>query len=106
MRQRTPIRKKGLPRRKRPELFHDIPAAEPWPSISLRVRKQWWADKFGQLKCGICGKPIYTWDDLVPDHIAPGKMGGCKDNSVDNLQPAHVFCNLEKGSQRNYTRPA
>ena len=87
-------------RRKRPDLFFNGDKPESWESISLRVRTKWWGERYGQLKCGICGRPIYTWDDLVPDHIEPGKMGGCKDHSEENLQPAHSWCNLEKGSKR------
>lgn len=94
-------RKRGAPRRKRPELFTSAPAAEDWASISLRMRTKWWNEKFGQLKCGVCKRSIYTWDDLVADHIIPGKMGGCKDHSESNLQPAHSYCNLLKGSRRN-----
>lgn len=56
--------------------------------------------------CGICGLVIRAFDDLVPDHIEPGKIGGCKDNSDKNLQPAHAKCNLLKGSKRNYSREA
>lgn len=103
--QRTPIRRtpREKPRRERPELFFKPEKTEEsWPSISLRVRTKWWNEQYGQLRCGICGGKIYLWDDLVPDHIEPGKMGGCKDHSESNLQPAHSWCNLEKGSKRNF----
>lgn len=91
-------------RRRRPELFFQPPAEESWESISNRMRRKWWDER--PVFCGICLKRIVFFRDLVPDHIEPGKMGGCKDNSEENLQPAHWQCNRAKGSQRNYQYPA
>lgn len=101
------LNKRTKPRRVRPELFYSGDQPESWDAISLRVRTKWWQERsFGPLLCGICTKAICKWEHLVPDHIAPGKMGGCKDNSESNLQPAHWWCNKEKGSKRTKKVPA
>jgi 5-methylcytosine-specific restriction endonuclease McrA len=53
--------------------------------------------------CGICGKQIEDYRDVVPDHKEPKGMGGARaDDGLEgsNLQPAHSKCNLEKGSKR------
>lgn len=94
-------RKRSKPRRGRPELFFRRKREESWPSISRRMRLKWWNS--GRHECGICHNTIFYFRDMVPDHIIPGKMGGCKDHSESNLQPAHSWCNLEKGSKRNFT---
>jgi len=101
-RYKRPNPKRAKPRRTRDELFFKAPKPEAWPKISLRVRTKWWEDKgrHGRLLCGICHLLILNWYELVPDHIEPGKMGGCKDHSESNLQPAHWWCNNEKGSVR------
>lgn len=94
-------------RRERPELFFQREKQETWPEISLRMRLKWWDEADSEpLLCGICGEEIFHFHDLVPDHIVPGKMGGCKDHSESNLQPAHSLCNLEKGSKRNFRKNA
>lgn len=100
------IRPRIAPRRKRPEIFHPAPAVEGWPAISKRLRLKWWGEQTANepLLCALCGKPIRSYSELVPDHIIPGKMGGCKDNSDSNLQPAHWICNAEKGSQRDFKK--
>jgi 5-methylcytosine-specific restriction endonuclease McrA len=100
----TILNKRTKPRRSRPDIFYTPPAEETWEEISIRVRTKWWKERTGHLLCGICSKPIVRWEDLVPDHIVPGKMGGCKDHSEENLQPAHHWCNREKGSRRNFTK--
>jgi hypothetical protein len=65
------------------------------------MRLKWWDEADSEpLLCGICDEEIHHFEDLVPDHIQPGKMGGCKDHSESNLQPAHWWCNNEKGSKR------
>lgn len=67
------------------------------------IRRCWWdnAELSGKpLICGICGKPIRNFWELDSDHIQPGKMGGCRNDAEENLQPAHKKCNIEKGSQR------
>lgn len=48
--------------------------------------------------CGICHKLIE--DGFHIDHIIPLSKGGT--HTIDNLQLAHPFCNLSKGS--NYPR--
>lgn len=94
-------RKRDKPRRKRPELFPYLEEErDPWPEISAGVRKKWW--EAGQVVCGICELPVLRFEDLVPDHVEPGKMGGCKNHDESNLQPAHWWCNLEKGSKRDF----
>lgn len=52
-------------------------------------------------KCGICGEPFATCNEIVPDHITPKGMGSAnRDDHPDNIQAAHRRCNLEKGSRR------
>ena len=34
------------------------------------------------------------------EHVVPGKMGGCKDDSEDNVVAACRKCNSSKGSKR------
>ena len=63
-----------------------------------KLRYKWWDE--GRRICGICGKEIVDFYEYVLDHKKPGKMGGCKDHSEENLGPAHWLCNLEKGSKR------
>jgi len=97
-------KRRAKPRRRRPDLFFTPEPQESWDAISLRVRRKWWFEaeaKNTRPRCGICRLLIVGWGDMVPDHIKPGKMGGCKDNSESNLQPAHWWCNNEKGSKRN-----
>lgn len=50
--------------------------------------------------CGICNLPVVL-ASADPDHIEPKGMGGSRrDDRVDNIQPAHRRCNIEKGSKR------
>ena len=100
-------RKRKTPRRERPDLFFQPDREETWDEISVRVRVKWWkeaAAKEEYPECVICGQPINQYRQMVPDHILPGKMGGCKDHAESNLGPAHVVCNNLKGSKRNYSR--
>lgn len=60
--------------------------------------KRWWNE--GRRTCGICHERIESFEDMVPDHVEPGYA---KSEDESNLQPAHSLCNLEKGSQRNFT---
>ena len=52
--------------------------------------------------CGICKEPIDPDMDypdkysLSVDHIIPVKHGG--GDSLNNLQPAHLICNIAKGA--------
>lgn len=94
-------RKAAKPKRKRPELFPYLEKKhDPWPEISAMVRKKWW--EAGEVICAICDKPVVRFEDLVPDHIEPGRMGGGKNHDESNLQPAHWWCNLLKGSKRDF----
>jgi 5-methylcytosine-specific restriction endonuclease McrA len=65
------------------------------------IRLRWWAE--GRRKCGICGRQIFTVEESTLDHIVPGSG---KDDTERNLQMAHILCNNEKGSRRNYTPKA
>src|SRR5262245_53731431 len=103
MKQRKPIpRKRDRPRRRRPELFAWTKTDKvlAWQQQSRELRRKWWANWTPEFCCGICHRTIWSFYDLVPDHIVPGKMGGCKDHRPENLQPAHWWCNSQKGSKR------
>jgi len=51
-------------------------------------------------KCGICHIEFTDYYDVVPDHIDSKGMGGAwRDDHPDNIQAAHWWCNLERGSQ-------
>lgn len=50
------------------------------------------------LVCRLCQKPV-TIDDLHIDHVKPWALGGT--TTVENLQVAHSYCNLSKGSKVN-----
>ncbi len=66
------------------------------------IRMKWWKQSEAtgeELICQICGEPIRTFEDLASDHIIPGNP---RDDSESNLQPANQFCNLLKGSRRNF----
>jgi hypothetical protein len=66
------------------------------------VRRNWWKDSMASNKpliCGICDEEIRYFEDLASDHIEPGTA---KKDSLDNLQPAHIRCNVIKGSIRNF----
>lgn len=65
--------------------------------VRRRIRERWWAE--GNRTCGICDKPILTFEEMVNDHIVPGSG---KDDSEANQQPAHSICNLIKGSRRKF----
>ena len=99
--------------------YSDLPLAPPKPRRKPEVRKdgrlvlspaKWVKMKvrmWGELHatgtpcCYLCGKPIYSYWDFEPDHIIPrGMGGGTRDDSPSNLQPAHSWCNSEKGSKR------
>ena len=52
--------------------------------------------------CGICKRYVCLLD-CVRDHIRPCGMGGAtRDDSLDNIQPAHPDCNSLKGSRRDF----
>lgn len=49
--------------------------------------------------CGICGEPLFGSRDEAPclDHIVPLAQGG--EDTIENLQLAHPYCNLRKGAR-------
>jgi hypothetical protein len=52
-------------------------------------------------KCGICHEEFTDYKDVVADHKNPKGMGGAlRDDSPDNIQAVHWWCNEEKGSTR------
>jgi hypothetical protein len=52
-------------------------------------------------RCGICHEEFTDYNDVVPDHKNPKGMGGAwRDDSPDNIQAVHWWCNEEKGSTR------
>lgn len=49
--------------------------------------------------CGICGEPVHR-EVVTLDHRLP-RSGNPELRYVDsNIQPAHIKCNLQKGSRR------
>ena len=49
----------------------------------------------------ICQQEFTDYNDVVPDHKNPKGMGGAwRDDSPDNIQAVHWWCNEEKGSTR------
>jgi 5-methylcytosine-specific restriction endonuclease McrA len=46
--------------------------------------------------CGICHQPV-SIDTFTIDHIVPVSRGG--PHLFENLQPAHLACNVKKGDQ-------
>jgi HNH endonuclease len=51
--------------------------------------------------CAICDKPFTDVRDIVPDHREPKGLGGARrDDCPSNIQAAHSWCNLDKGSRR------
>lgn len=101
LRPRKPLRRSPLRRNQKPIKKVSAKRAKDLQRLA-RIRDEWWAA--GNIICGICGLPILYREDLDSDHKTPGKMGGCKDHSRKNLQPAHRSCNIEKGSIRNFTK--
>ena len=54
-------------------------------------------------QCAICQVAFTNYSDIVPDHIDPRGMGGSRrDDHPDNIQAVHLWCNVEKGSTREY----
>ncbi len=55
--------------------------------------------------CGICWEPVRRGPGLDIDHIICKGFNGAKhDDREANLQPAHHFCNLEKGSRDGWVK--
>ena len=51
--------------------------------------------------CAICSEEFTNYSDVVPDHRNPKGMGGAwRDDSPNNIQAVHWWCNEEKGSTR------
>lgn len=53
--------------------------------------------------CGICGQEIDEGEPADIDHIVPRSRGG--GDELENLQPAHPACNLQKGDRPHVTTP-
>ena len=60
---------------------------------SVRLRRLV-AAEYGN-ECWLCGQPI----DGLPsaDHVIPRSRGG--DDSIENLRPAHLRCNMARGNR-------
>ena len=54
-------------------------------------------DRWGQLKCALCGRVIGPGDRYHVDHIIPVARGGRHEEG--NLQLTHPGCNLRKGAR-------
>lgn len=51
--------------------------------------------------CPVCHEEFTDYNDIVPDHKNPKRMGGAwRDDHPDNIQATHYWCNGEKGSIR------
>ena len=54
--------------------------------------------------CHLCGRPFKPGEKVTVDHVIPARhyvdRGLPVDNSLDNLRPAHSWCNTSKGSRR------
>ena len=71
------------------------------PSQRTAQRKMLWATR--EHICAICHGPILEISDMELDHEKPKKMGGgSRDDSDENQQLTHIWCNRIKGSQRNF----
>lgn len=52
--------------------------------------------------CGICLQPMLLREATV-DHIRPRGMGsGFRDDRMENIRAAHMICNSNRGSRRDY----
>lgn len=67
----------------------------------LRFRSHWLRDNpaldNGYYLCGICGSWVHE-DEVTLDHIRPRTAENIF--QPDNIQPAHGYCNYQKGSRR------
>lgn len=67
----------------------------------LRFRKHWLDDNppldNGHYICGICGHWVPD-SEVTLDHIEPRTAENMF--NIDNIQPAHGYCNYQKGSKR------
>ena len=69
------------------------------PAEMRKLMKRKIAEQGG--RCGICHEEFTDYNDVVPDHKNPKGMGGAwRDDSPDNIQAVHWWCNEEKGSTR------
>ena len=57
-----------------------------------------------KMRCFYCHCPMTREPDRFNtadrEHVVPGKMGGCKDDSEENVVVSCRKCNSEKGSKR------
>ena len=58
-----------------------------------KLRRRLW-NRFAR-RCNLCGRALRLRDVTI-DHIVPVAVGGT--NHVANLQPAHLSCNMRKGT--------
>ena len=65
-------------------------------------RKKWLKDNppddNGYYICRICQRPV-SQDEVTLDHIKPRSTHPHLRYDVNNVRPAHLFCNSEKGSK-------
>lgn len=75
-------------------LERGAPNAEPFSKIDVHERDGW--------VCGLCREPVdrsLSWPEPLSaslDHILPLSKGG--EHTLDNVQCAHLVCNLQKGA--------
>ena len=78
----------------RPPGFKRTASGRPWV-VKLGEDRGW--------ECRLCGTPVDSlleWPNVMSgsvDHIVPVSMGG--DDSPENLQLAHLGCNIRKGNR-------
>ena len=50
--------------------------------------------------CHLCKQPV-SLKECTADHVVPRGMGGStRDDRIRNMKPAHMRCNIERGSKR------
>jgi len=51
-------------------------------------------------RCYICGERFNSYRQVTLEHLEPAGKDRVKDDHRDNLEIAHILCNIRKGSQR------
>jgi 5-methylcytosine-specific restriction endonuclease McrA len=91
-----------IPKPKEQEGRVELTQEEKRAQLLRKVKEQ-------KYRCNYCGRRLTLelgyFSTAVREHIKPGKIGGCKDDSDSNICAACVVCNGEKGSQRNWKGP-